>query len=92
MPARPEETGGVRTVLLVAAALALLLGAAVGAWQLQLGAPASLSIAAAKAALLLWFYMHLERSSPMQRLFAALGATWLAILFALTLGDVLTRR
>jgi cytochrome c oxidase subunit 4 len=52
---------------------------------------AALGIAAIKATLVVWFFMH-ARSSPRLTLVVAFGGLlWLAILLALTAGDYLTR-
>jgi cytochrome c oxidase subunit 4 len=76
-------------------ALVLLLAATTGAAFLPLGRLnlfVSLAIAAAKALLVLIFFMELRRSSGLVRAFAAAGFFWLAILLTLTSADYLTRR
>jgi cytochrome c oxidase subunit 4 len=51
----------------------------------------ALTIAGVKATLVVWFFMH-ARTSPRLILLIAFGALlWLAILFALTANDYLTR-
>ncbi len=66
-------------------------------WQIayfdlgRLNAIAALAIAAVKAALVVWFFMHLRTSSRLTWLTASAGLMWLAILMALTAGDYLTR-
>ena len=82
------------TDLLCAAALLVLLALAALVWILELGTLGivlGFAIAALKAALVAWFYMDLRAATPLTRLFAIAGLYWLAILFALTLADVLTR-
>ncbi len=78
-----------------AAALFALLGLTVAVYVLPVPAawatPAGLLIAAAKAALVVAVFMELAGSSRLVRLAAATGALWLLILFALTLGDYLSR-
>jgi cytochrome c oxidase subunit IV len=51
----------------------------------------SLGIAAAKALLILLFFMHLKPAGGLLRLAAALGAAWLAVLIGLVLADYATR-
>jgi cytochrome c oxidase subunit 4 len=80
--------------LRVTAVLLLLLVLTVSAAFLPLGpwqTAAAMLISGAKAFLILVFFMHLRKSNPLVRLFAAAGIFWLALLFALTLGDYLTR-
>jgi len=66
-------------------------------WQIayfdlgKLNAIAALAIAAVKAVLVVWFFMHLRTSSRLTWLTASAGLMWLAILMALTAGDYLTR-
>src|SRR3569623_3448837 len=48
-------------------------------------------VAAAKAALVLVFFMHLDRSRALIRLAALAGVFWLTFMFALSFGDYLTR-
>jgi len=52
----------------------------------------SLAIAAAKALLVLIFFMELRASSGLVRAFAAAGFFWLAILLAMTMADYTHRR
>ena len=57
----------------------------------RLNTVVALAIAGLKATLVVWFFMH-ARSSPRLFLLIAVGALlWLAILFALTANDYLTR-
>ena len=82
------------TYVVVYLVLLGLLGTTVGTYYLQLGAlgvAANLGIAAAKALLIAWFFMHLREVSGLVRLFALGGLFWLAILFGLSLSDYLTR-
>ncbi len=48
-------------------------------------------ISLAKASLIVLFFMHLRTAKPLLRVFACAGFFWLALLFALTLSDYLTR-
>jgi cytochrome c oxidase subunit 4 len=75
-------------------ALLGLLGATIGVAHLRLGPwnpVLNMSIAAAKAFLIAWFFMHLREASALVRLAACGGLLWLAILFGLGLGDWLAR-
>jgi cytochrome c oxidase subunit IV len=83
-----------RTYFFVYMALLLLLAATVGAAYLNLGPlnpVLALLIAAVKAALVIWFFMHVRQSSGLIKLFVGAGFFWLAILIGLTLTDYLTR-
>jgi cytochrome c oxidase subunit IV len=84
----------VRTYFFVYLGLQLLLGLTVGAYFLNLGplsTPVALTIAVAKAALVMLFFMNLRHSSTLVRVFALAGFFWVAILLGLTLTDYLTR-
>jgi cytochrome c oxidase subunit 4 len=78
----------------VAACLAVLLVVTVLAAEFDLGyanTPIALAIAITKAALIVLFFMHVRYAPPLVRVFATSGLLWVAIMFALTLADVLTR-
>lgn len=80
--------------IIVYLALVVLLAATVGATFLSLGPwaiVANLMIAAAKAALILWFFMELAQAAALTRLFAFGALAWLLILFGLGWADWLTR-
>jgi cytochrome c oxidase subunit 4 len=86
----------VRTLSLfyVYLSLLLLLVITAGAAQLSLGTwgtVISLSVAAAKAVLVLWFFMQLYKASGQMRIVALGSLLWLAFLLAMTAGDYLTR-
>lgn len=51
----------------------------------------AITIAIIKASLVVWFFMHLNQSTSLTRLFAAAGLFWLAILLFFTLSDYLSR-
>jgi cytochrome c oxidase subunit IV len=53
--------------------------------------PVSLAIAFAKASLIFFYFMRLRSQPNLVRLFSLVGFFWLAILFALTAVDYLTR-
>jgi cytochrome c oxidase subunit 4 len=89
-----EHAGSRNVYYLVFAALVLLTITTVGVYYLPLGAfhtAAALLIAAAKAALVLLFFMHLIHSTKLTWVVAFSGLFWLAILLGLTLTDYLTR-
>jgi cytochrome c oxidase subunit 4 len=74
--------------------LAVLLLVSIGVSRIHLGTWntfAGPAIAAAKAAIVVFFFMKLRRSSPAVHFAACFGVAWLAIMIALTLGDFLTR-
>lgn len=91
---RPSRnTPTLRAVAAFAGAL-VLFGAMVGSAHLGLGAlatPVILTLAAGQAALVLWIFMHLRRSTTLIRLAAIAMPVWLALLFALSFLDWLTR-
>jgi cytochrome c oxidase subunit 4 len=76
------------------AALLVLLGATTAGAYLPLGSwnlPLALTIAGAKAAIVLVLFMRLRRGPLLARGFAVAGFFWLAILLWLALGDYVTR-
>lgn len=83
-----------KTYYKVAGALMVLLVLTVAVSYLPLGpfsVAVALSIAFAKAALIVLFFMHVRYSSNLTKLFAAAGFFWLLILFLLTFSDYITR-
>jgi cytochrome c oxidase subunit 4 len=83
-----------KTYMIVFGTLMVLLLLSVGAADLDLGRwnfIAAAGIATCKAVLILLFFMHVRYSSPLIWLFSVAGFFWLAILFALTLSDYVTR-
>jgi cytochrome c oxidase subunit IV len=69
----------------------LTVGAAAAPFPAQLHTPVALAIAAAKATLVLLFFMHLWYSPRLVWLIACGSLVWLAILLALTFADYLSR-
>ncbi len=51
----------------------------------------AMSIAVGKALLVILYFMHVRYSARLTWVFIGAGVLWLAILLALTLGDVMTR-
>ncbi|MCE7984388.1 MAG: caa(3)-type oxidase subunit IV [Caldilinea sp. CFX5] len=84
-----------RSYYLVYGALLALLIASYGAAYLDLGVlhtPVALGIAAAKALLIVLFFMHVRGSRPLTWLFAAAGFVWLAVMLLLVMSDYLSRK
>src|SRR5947209_7701314 len=85
----------VRAYLIVFASLLLLTGLTAGAAFVPMPeawhTPVALAIAAAKATLVLLFFMHLLYSPRLNWLVAFGSLLWLAIMLALTFADYLTR-
>ncbi len=80
--------------LWVLVALLVLLALTAGSAFVPMGsfnAVTNLGIAAAKALLVMIFYMRLKTDSPLLHMVAAAGFAWLALLIALSLADLLTR-
>jgi cytochrome c oxidase subunit 4 len=93
-----KDSGDMREILrgplLAWAALCLLLAITVAAAYVPLGAGnllVSLTIAAAKAAVIAIAFMELARANSLQRLAAFAGLFWLLFLFVLMFADYLTR-
>ncbi len=88
------ETPSNRHLVIVFGALLGLLGAALLAAYLPLGrwGPlTAMTIAGAKAALVMIYFMHLRERDGLIRVFALGGFFWLAVLFVLAMSDYLTR-
>lgn len=83
-------------LLLTWAALLALLAATLGLAYVPLPAPmnilVALGISVAKALLVLALFMKLCRAPALTRAAAAAGLFWLAVLFALSATDYLTRK
>jgi cytochrome c oxidase subunit 4 len=83
-----------KTLFLVAGALLLLLGLTVAMSFVDLGGfsfPLAIGIAAAKAILVVWFFMEVRHSGPVIHVAATAGILWLALLIFGTVSDLLTR-
>ncbi len=84
----------VRTYLWVWLALMVLLVATVGVAYIDFGRfdrVVMLSIAIAKAGLIMVYFMHLRHSSRLVLIFATMGFFWLVIMFLITMGDYVAR-
>src|SRR5690349_1502361 len=88
----------VGTYLVVFAALMVLLvlTLVVAAFDLShinphLNLLVAMTVAVAKAVLVLVYFMHLKISSQLVRAFAAAGFLWLIIMFGLTMSDYISR-
>lgn len=80
--------------LWVLAGLFVLLALTTGSAFIPMGPfneVANITIAVAKALLVMIFYMRLKTDSPLLHIVASTGFAWLAVLIALSLADVLTR-
>ena len=83
-----------KTYFLVFGALILLTLTTTGAAYLDLGVlntPVALTIAIAKALLVMVFFMHLRHSDYLTWVFAGAGVLWLLHLLVFLLGDYLSR-
>lgn len=83
-----------KTYFVIWGILMLLLFATWGVAEFKLGnwnIVAAMSIAVAKMLLVVLFFMHVRHSPRLIWLFVAAGFFWLSIMFALTMGDYLTR-
>jgi cytochrome c oxidase subunit 4 len=81
-------------LVLVWVGLMILLALTVTATFLPIGevrTAISYAIAAAKTALVLWFFMELRRDAGLTRLAGLAAFAWVAILFLLVGADYLTR-
>ncbi|MDX1686915.1 MAG: cytochrome C oxidase subunit IV family protein [Candidatus Promineifilaceae bacterium] len=89
-----NDTDSFFSYLLVFLALLALLAATVVVARVDVGRlnlALGLGIAFTKALLIVLFFMHLRHARRLTWVAAAAGLFWLAILFLLTLSDVLTR-
>ena len=55
------------------------------------GVPLVIGIASMQAFLVAWFFLHLRSATSLVRLSAFASLFWLAVMFALSLADYLTR-
>jgi cytochrome c oxidase subunit 4 len=76
------------------AILMVMTGVTVGVAYVDLGrfnAVAALAIACFKALIVVLYFMHVKYSTRLVKLTVIAGLYWMGIIFALTLGDYLTR-
>lgn len=84
----------IRTYLLIFAALLVLLGLTVGVAFFNLGPfslVAALTIAFAKAILIVLFFMHVRYSERLVQIFAGAALLWLVFMVILTMTDYIAR-
>jgi cytochrome c oxidase subunit IV len=89
-----EHIVPVRTYVLVFGCLIVLTSLTTAAAFVDLGAMntvVALCIAVCKMLLVILFFMHVKYLPALTKIVVVAGFFWLAILLALTLGDVLTR-
>lgn len=89
-----EELTPVRTYVLVALLLVLLTLGTIGASYIPLGpfhGAVALAFAAAKAALVVLFFMNVRHSGPITKIVIIVALFWFGILLAGVLNDYLTR-
>jgi cytochrome c oxidase subunit IV len=89
-----EEMTPVRTYLAVAFGLILLTLGTIGASYLPLGplhAAIALVFAAAKALLVVLFFMNVRHSGPVMKIVIIVALFWFGILIVGTMDDYLTR-
>jgi len=84
----------VKTYVFVFLALITLTATTVAVSKIELGEynfVAAMTIAVIKGSLVVWFFMHVNRSSSLTRLFVGAGFFWMAILIVFTLSDYISR-
>jgi cytochrome c oxidase subunit 4 len=84
----------VRNYVLVFLALITLTVTTVLVSKVELGEfnfVVAMTIAVIKASLVVWFFMHVNRSSSLTRLFVFAGLFWMAILLVFVLSDYISR-
>jgi len=89
-----QHISSIQTNVAVFVVLLVLLFATVGAAYLPLGPlhfPAAMAIAAAKAVLIVVYFMHMKYSHRLTAVISVASLLWLGIMIALTLTDYLSR-
>jgi len=84
----------VRVYVSVFLALIVLTFTTVAVSELELGelnVVVAITIAVIKASLVVWFFMHLNQSTSMTKLFAGAGLFWIAILLTFVFSDYVSR-
>lgn len=90
---------GMKTYLTIFTLLIVLLLVTVGAWYIdqhvhslgQFSTPIAMAIAAAKAVVIVLFFMHVKFSSRLVQIFSCTGIAFISIMFLLTFNDYGTR-
>ena len=85
-----------RVFTYVAVFLALLVGTAVTVYVAYfdfgfLNVVVALSIAVAKASLVVWYFMGVRYNTPLTRVVVVAGFFWLLIMFGLAMSDYISR-
>jgi cytochrome c oxidase subunit IV len=89
-----QHISSIQTNVTVFVVLLVLLFATLGAAYLPLGRlhfPTAMAIAAAKAVLIVVYFMHVKYSHRLTAVIAVASLFWLGIMIALTLTDYLSR-
>ena len=89
-----QHIASLKSYYTVFTSLLVLTGITVWVAFMDLGAlnnVVALSIAVAKALLVILFFMHVRQNSQLIKLFVGAGFFWLVIMFSFTLGDIFTR-
>ena len=89
-----STTTSARTYVFNGLVLLGFLALTIGAAYVNLGplnTIVAMSISAAKAALIILFFMHMRYGKPVMWLFVAAGLFWLGIMLALAMSDYMSR-
>jgi cytochrome c oxidase subunit 4 len=89
-----QHISSIQTNVTVFIVLLVLLFATLGAAYLPLGPmhfPTAMAIAAAKAVLIVVYFMHVKYSHRLTAVIAVASLLWLGIMIALTMTDYLSR-
>ena len=94
LPAGEAGSHDVRTYFLIFTALIVMTAVTVAVAFLDLGplnTVVAVTIASIKAALVLVYFMHLDRAGGLVRVYATAGFFWIILLAASVLTDIVTR-
>lgn len=89
-----HPAGDVKTYYIVFAILIVLVFLTIGAAAIEhdlTNVVLAVVIAVTKAALIIWFFMHVQHATVTTKLIIAAGLLWVVFLFVLTLNDYTTR-
>jgi cytochrome c oxidase subunit 4 len=84
----------VKVYIIIFIALMVLLAVTIGVARLNLGPfglPIAMTIAIAKALLIILYFMHVRYSSHIAWIYAGAGFLWLMILLVFTISDYISR-